>query len=98
MQSNDKKEPDPFEGTRRKLREFMTKQGIPEEHQDVFEPYAMAAATKMAAVDAKAWVKEHPRTTMVAGLGLTLAGFAVLFVGIRALNSAKDEKPDLKAV
>lgn len=92
---------DPFAETRAKVRAFMKERGIPDEHVEVFEPYAMRGVAFLADNPPHLVLKHYPRVTAVAGLSLIALGSYALTRAILQLRQNKTEKteePTIKAV
>ncbi|MBW2190113.1 MAG: hypothetical protein JRG93_11095, partial [Deltaproteobacteria bacterium] len=85
---------DPFAETRKKIRSFLKERGIPDEHADVFEPYAMAAVAFACENPPDKVLENHPRLVGLAGL--TLVGFGA-FLTFAAVKKLRKKQP-LKAV
>lgn len=94
--ADDQDSPDPFAETRAKIREFMTKHGIPVEHQDVFEPYLMNAVSKVSGIDIKLELEKHAGLVAAIGACLVIFGSYGLWWGLKAVKARKANLEDEK--
>jgi hypothetical protein len=86
---------DPFEKSRKSMRKFLASH-LDEESAKILEPHASAAMIAVIKSNPKTWIQKNPRISIVAGVGLVLAGGLVAYKGAKHLTPKK--KPTLKSV